>query len=473
MVRRVPRPPRPAASQDPRRGGRRIVERMDAPVPVLEPVLPRRGRRRGPAAPAIALPAVAFVVACLALSGDTREPARSPWLAVVDPSGALVTMDAAGGTIESIDAPGVTFQFPAWSPDGSHIAAIGGSRSFGAVYVLDAAAATEPGDDGRTVLYTSPDQRPFYLSWSPDSERVSFLTNEASGGIALRTAPADAAEPAEVVRRAAPFYWDWIDPGRLIVHTGGSGPESFIGEVGLDGAALETSSIEPGFFRSPTVAAGGRYRAYVATARGTDQAIVLEARGASVRHEIPVTGSIAISFAPAGPRLAFVASDREVAEPPPLPIGPLRVVNAESGAVTILRDGPVVAFFWSPDGRSIALLEFIESEGPAVEEARIGPAMLAAAVAEPRGVALRLAFVDVASGAVRSERDVRVTELFAFQLLPFFDQYALSHRVWSPDSDAIVLPVAGDGGLDQVAVIPIDGSAPRLVADGSMAFWRP
>jgi TolB protein len=86
---------------------------------------------------------------------------------------------------------------------------------------------------------------------------------------------------------------------------------------------------------------------------------------------------------------------------------------------------------------------------------------------------LHLSFIDPDSGALISERDVRVSDLFAFQILPYFDQYALSHRFWAPDSRAIVLPLAESDGLDLVTVIPADGGDPYTVATGWVGFWSP
>ena len=102
---------------------------MDAPEPVLVPVLPRGAprRRRPVVALALALLVVA-VAAYLAFQLSRSELPQPPLpgvparLAVVDTEGRLVTMDATGGAREIWDVPGVSFQFPAWSPDGSRIA---------------------------------------------------------------------------------------------------------------------------------------------------------------------------------------------------------------------------------------------------------------------------------------------------------------------------------------------------------------
>ena len=145
-----------------------------------------------------------------------------------------------------------------------------------------------------------------------------------------------------------------------------------------------------------------------------------------------------------------------------------------------LLERQVFAFFWSPDGETIAVIAFPNDAQPGPGEAGApGTRTVASArgipplAAEPGGVRFHLGFVDAASGTLRGQRDVRLTELFAFQLLPFFDQYALSHRYWASDCSAIALPISGDAGLEQVVVYPADGGEPRTVATGGIGFWSP
>ncbi len=452
---------------------------MDAPEPVLVPVLPRRARRRRPVvALALALLVVA-VAAYLAFQLSRSQPPQPPLpgvpgrLAVVDTTGRLVTMDSTRGAREVWDVPGVSFQFPAWSPDGSRIAAIGSDANAGAVYVGSGSVAGQEPE----IIFSSELRRPFYLSWSPDGEHVSFLTNEPDG-IALRLARADAGSEASLVRRGQPLYWDWIDPAWLLVYTGSTGTDAFVGEIDLEGTTLDEPTAAPGFFRAPGVSDMATHRAWIGPGADTDQVIHLEARDGSNAHEIQVDGSIAISFDPTATTLAFIASDRPTDEPPPLPIGPLRVASATDGSVRILRDGPVMAFFWSPDGRTIAALEFVDPDEGGPVEAGAGSRVASLAgemtvAAQPNGLPARLLFVDVASGEVRSERDLRLSDLFAFQVLPFFDQYALSHRLWSPDSTRLALPIADDAGPDRLVLLNAAGGDPVPLAEGSMAFWSP
>jgi TolB protein len=81
--------------------------------------------------------------------------------------------------------------------------------------------------------------------------------------------------------------------------------------------------------------------------------------------------------------------------------------------------------------------------------------------------------VDAASGAIRAKRGIQLADLFAAQQLPYFDQYALSHRIWSPDSRSIALPIDAADGTSGIEVIPADGSDTTRVADGVAAAWSP
>ena len=467
---------------------------------------------------AVALTLVAAIVVFGALGGarlgGSREgapaAAHPPRLAAIDANGRFATMDGLGGSVVEYSAPGVTFQFPVWAPDGTHVAAIGTSIKGIGVYVLDATAPAASGGtaapagspvpvDDSGVIYRGADRAPFYAYWSPDSHQVAFLTSEATG-IALQVAPSDRSSSATVIRQGAPLYWDWVDAGRLFAHVGGSGADAFIGEMGLDGKADDATVIGhggsvtqdsaappagsdapgsaqvPGAFRSPAVSRDGRYRAYVETAADLGQRLVIEARDGSGIHTLTAAGITAMAFDPGGRTLAYVAAD---AAATPFPIGPLRVVDTTSGSSRVLLGGKVVAFFWSPDGRTIATLAVPD---PGKDGVQAGTTNAVPAVARFRlnvatevvsGVGLHLAFIDVATAAVRSERNVRVSDTFVSQVLPYFDQYGLSHRFWSADSVSLALPMVGSTGTDQLVVIPADGTGPHEIPGRVIGFWSP
>ena len=429
--------------------------------------------------PSAAAPLAASAFPSVAASASLA----SGLIAAVDDSGALVTLDARGGSKVSYAAPGVVFGFPAWSPDGSRIAVVGQRANDAGIYVFTVNRATGVGSEP-TVVYRSPDRPPFYLYWTPDGRHVSFLTTEPDG-LALRVAPVDGGAPLDgnnvgsVIRRGAPLYFQWVNADRVLLHVGG-GSEAFVGQVDLDGASVGSPVVATGIFRTASLSHDGRYLAYATSGTGTAGDIVVEAVDGSASQRLPAFGPAAMLFDPTGDTLAMIAADKPVAEALPIPSGPLRLVDSASGAARTLLDGSVVAFFWAPDGRTIAALRVVSpGQGPA---AIVGRAVLAGFEVPDReadgtglaaGSTVVLSFVDVSTGAVRSERNVRLADSFVGQLLPYFDQYALSHSLWSPDSGSILLPLVAPSGRDQLAVIPADGSDPVPIADGSRGSWSP
>ena len=433
--------------------------------------------------PAAASPSIAPLTPAPS-SPVAAGPARSGLIAIAAQGGGLLTQDDRGGSRASYTVAGVVLGFPAWSPDGTRIAAIGQGAADSAIYVFrvrrTAGAAAPP-----TVLYRSADLPPFYLYWTPDGRWVSFLTDDPANGIALRVAPSDAArpiaqdDPAFVLRRGAPLYFDWVTPERVLLHVG-SGSTAFVGQVGLHGEIVASTAGGNGDFRPAVLSGDGRYEAIAAAGPDDADAIVVARPDGSGDHRIAVFGPTAMAFEPGSDSLALIAAGAPIQPPIGFPLGPLRIVDPATGAERTILDGPVVAFFWAPDGRTIAALRVVgPGQGPTAAQA--GAVLAGAHLRNPAeavdppgaGSAVDLVFVDPATGHVRAERQVQLGDAFVSEILPYFDQYALSHRVWSPDSASIALPTVSSSGADEVVEIPVDGSEPYLVADGTGAFWSP
>ena len=140
----------------------------------------------------------------------------------------------------------------------------------------------------------------------------------------------------------------------------------------------------------------------------------------------------------------------------------LRVLDAEGFEATIELNENIVAFFWSPDSSKIAY----------------------ATLSDPSG-GMQWNLLDMASGLSTPIVDFRPSpdQLTMFQ---FFDQYAYSHQLWSPDSryllfsgrlnDAAVAAVYGAQSLDGSRIFVVDTGPMRSVrplAEGVLGFWSP
>ncbi len=424
------------------------------------------------------------------------DPTSPGLIAVVSDDGQLSTMDDGGGSRSVYLTPGVTFGFPAWSPDGSRIAITGQSADGTAIYVYAVGRRSQP-----TVIYRSADKPPFYLYWSPDGQSVTFLATEGNS-IALRVAPADGSAPLDgsglgsVLRIGAPLYFDWVDAKRLLLHIG-LGADSFVGEMQPGSPVAPQPLPGTGTFRSASASDDGRYLAYVRSDSDLTGTLVIAARDGSAKHEIPVFGPTAFTFDPTGDRLAAIAAPQTPSQDPGVPLGPLKLIDARTGATKTLIDSAVVASFWSPDGKTIAAIlpprpgddNVLADAGPGsgislADATAPRPTGLLAmalapqptmgqAAAQAPGVAARLEFVDVATGKIRFERVIHLADHFVNELLPYFDQYALSHSLWSPDSRSILLPLVSAAGRDQLSVVGADGWDARAIADGDSGFWSP
>ncbi len=375
-----------------------------------------------------------------------------PRLVVVAPDGSLQTLNPDGSDARALSAPGLSFQFPAWSPDGRFIAAPGSDGSEAGVWVLRDASDPQP-----VSVYRSRNRAPFYLYWSPDGRWLSFLANDAPG-LALWLAEPDGKTAARKIESGQPFYWDWAaESDRMLIHSGGRAPDGLITFIDIEGASLSGEMAPPGPFQAPGISPDGRYSAFAENGTAGASAVVIrDMTQEGVRQSALHTGFAALSWSPRNNQLAFIS-------PPvmaPHFFGPLQLLDAADGSLRTLSRRTVVAFFWSPDGDTIAFLSPADASG-----AR------APGLAQASSSLLDLWLVDAGAGEERRLATFRPGELFTLQFLPFFDQYALSHRLWSPASDALALPVQEGDGRERIYIFPTDGSPPRPLADGNMAFW--
>jgi hypothetical protein len=124
-----------------------------------------------------------------------------------------------------------------------------------------------------------------------------------------------------------------------------------------------------------------------------------------------VYGAAAFGFDPSGASLAFIAPKAATAPAIRLSLGPLRILDPGTGAVRTLLDAAEIAFFWAQDGKTIAVLQVDLSGGGGLASANAVLAASASPAAPDPGFGLHLRFVKVASGAIRSERQVLLSDV--------------------------------------------------------------
>lgn len=461
----------------------------------------------------------------LAAAAAAQGVDLSGQIAFVTARGQLAIVDPAAGEPRLLSAVGPTFQFPAFAPAGDRIAAIGTDATAGTVSVFDAAS--------EAVAYRSETERPIYLYWAPDGKTLSFIAARPETGLGLWLAEDDAS--ARLLATGNPFYWAWNpDASSLLAHVGLTGDGSRLAFARPDTGLPAENLDPPGWFQAPGISPSGRYVAYGIAGPGGARRVVVASHpnvaGEIVRREFAHDGFAMLGWHPTRDLLAVMAPP----QPSPHWFGPIQILDAEDGLLDVVVNDVALAFFWSPDGRKLAYVTPVPSDGvqqvaggpghaasvrsllqrvaaaradsprlastqagsaradsPTVVSVRAGSVGADAADAAPAASAstpmaarptlvqqapvelrLRVAYLDGAEvDRVTTIATVVPSPLWVNQFLPFFDQYALSHRIWSPASDAIVLPMLGPDGTSRVVVVGLDGTQ-REVAAGDMPFWN-
>lgn len=292
-----------------------------------------------------------------------------------------------------------------------------------------------------TVLEAESDSY-VYGYWAPaacesgtNCGRLAYLIND-NEGIAMHLAEVSADGPVvddTILGRSAPFFYSWAPDGhamlwylqheRLVVFGVDEGTSTGLPDLPGSFAAPAWSPVDDRlmFARYDGVSSRELRKSFITIFAGGEHT------------DIGTQSDTAIYFewSPDGETVAWTTGGD--------PLDPVVLSQADGSGQNIQIDiENVVAFFWSPDSQQLAIVA-LEPIGED-ETADLG---------SPLSMIFTWWTVDVQTGRTTQRARFFPTQE-QFDLFRNFDQYAQSHRVWSPDSRYIVyadLPERGSRTL--------------------------
>jgi len=363
---------------------------------------------------------------------------------------------------QSQNEPYHYYQFPTWAQDGSQVAFVGLASQ--GPQITSSLMVANVDDKTQKEVYTSQSEHPFYVYWSPDNENVSFLSTNSSGAqnMLLQSVPAQGGERT-LVDTGSPYYWSWAPDGSvMIVHTGdgtSTAPEHLaflrMGSNVLEDGLPET----PASFQAPAWSPDGSHIALALLSDQKNQVVVTDSSGAYPKVIGTFISKTAFAWSSDSRKLAYLDSAQALSAGT---AGALHIYDMETSKETV-EDRSIVAFFWSPSGEEIAYFILVQANDT-------GSSASDSTTATPQ-YALQLNVLDVATGESRVLFTYRPTDQF-LNILPYFDQYAQSVTIWSPDNNNLVLSFLDNSGNPGIAIVAASGKLePRLLTDGYIAFW--
>lgn len=356
---------------------------------------------------------------------------------------------------------------PTWSADASRLGWVTTNDASGESFVRSARF------DGSDWFEHPVESAPFYLSWDPTGAQVATL---APGDLGLELGVVSLPDAAyRAVDEGAPFWFSWNpDADGFLVHASGLRLDL----VPIDGASQVLEPV-PGAFQAPRWVDGPVELIYADQQDGQHFLVVAGPDGGGRRALVTYDGYLQFTVAPASglialqvidpdraPRADVITAslqDRDADIVDPIPRNELTVIATFGGDPFVLyptvedfTPSPVLAFYWSPDGNSLAwLLEINPGTGDCASE-----------------TALYEWQFWTGSSITPGPRFVP-TPTFACNYVPFFDQLDQSVSFWSPDAALFTY-----AGTDQLTgergvwtIRPGTFEPPELTAEGEIGVW--
>lgn len=354
------------------------------------------------------------------------------------------------------------YEWPMWSPDGQIAYVNTALNSDGAVTL--SIFVSEDGQTPGQVVYTGSEEYFTYASWSPqpcgeNCSNLALLLNNSTGLYVRLVHVEDGAATNALAGAGSPFYSSWSPDGTQMLWQRNNAQFEIYDVV--ENSVSEMLEPLPGRMYTPEWSpVDDRFLLGVRNGNTTD--LVIVDAGELITLAPDLTNPIWFAWSPDGSSIAYI--DRE---------GPVIVLDASTGEeIARTPTGGVLAFFWSPDSQHIAYISLGTPPGSfsAFDPSEVKPLAMKQQEQEPTGLVWSV--FDIADGANRRYAPFQPTNQFVY-LLQYFDQFASSHHVWSPDSRYLVFSEISSDSRPIISVLDgmLDSAIAAELVEGLVGIW--